>query len=76
MRTIYYKVKPEYDNYRLRTKQHGYCDILIGNELFTERELTAHKSMYVNFPADCVEKIKISKNMTYNFFGARFADWS
>lgn len=72
---IYYKVKAEYDNKPLlRYKEkNGFSywindgGILIGNELFTpkEREKLAVKDC-------CFEKVEISKNKTYWFFGARF----
>lgn len=71
----YYRVKEEHDN-RARFKyyeKNGFSHyvkedgILIGNELYTpkEREKIANKDRYF-------EKVEISKNKTYWFFGARF----
>ena len=72
---IYYKVKAEHDN-KARFKyyeKNGFSyyvkedGILIGNELYTpkEREKIANNDRYF-------EKVEISKNKTYWFFGARF----
>ena len=82
----YYRVKSEFDNYKL-SKDY---DIFVGNELFTEKELEKVKIKYANrnnmgrsvlsiSAAD--EKnlmarfdiIEIPKTKTYWMFGARFA---
>lgn len=82
----YYRVKPEFDNYKMSKNY----DIFIGNELFTEKELEKVKIKYANrnnmkrsimslSAAD--EKglmlrfdiIEIPKSKTYWMFGARFA---
>lgn len=70
----YFKVKPEYDNFRLiyNGKHNG---ILVGNELYTEKELYKKKILFcygVDFKMFTM--IEIPKNKVYFFFGARFAD--
>ncbi len=81
----YYRVKPEFDNYKMSK----HYDIFIGNELYTEKELEKVKIKYANrnnitrsimsiSVAD--EKILLSrfdiveipKNKIYWMFGARF----
>lgn len=81
----YYRVKPEFDNYKMSKNY----DIFVGNELFTEKELEKVKIKYANrnnmkrsimslSAAD--EKIlmsrfdiiEIPKSKTYWMFGARF----
>lgn len=68
----YYRVKENFDNaprfyegsdHRLRLD-----GILVGNELYTERERA--KIMNADYHFDVVE---VSKKKTYFFFGARFA---
>ena len=61
---LYYKVKPQYDNYR---KNDG--DIYIADELYTEKEIVKQK-LNKNY----LEAVQISKKQIYFFFGARFAD--
>ena len=82
----YYRVKSEFDNYKM-SKDY---DIFVGNELFTEKELEKVKIKYANrnnrgrsvlsiSAAD--EKnlmarfdiVEIPKTKTYWMFGARFA---
>ena len=82
----YYRVKSEFDNYKL-SKDY---DIFVGNELFTEKELEKVKIKYANrnnmgrsalsiSAADeknLMERfdiIEIPKTKTYWMFGARFA---
>lgn len=60
----YLKVKPEFDQHR---RKDG--DILVANELYTERE--AEKLRISRDLCDCVE---IPKSRVYWFFGARFAE--
>ena len=81
----YYRVKPEFDNYKMSKNY----DLFVGNELFTEKEFEKVKIKYANrnnmkrvnvpiSPAD--EKglmlrfdiIEIPKSKTYWMFGARF----
>lgn len=40
----YYRVKPEFDNYKMSKNY----DIFVGNELFTEKELEKVKIKYAN----------------------------
>lgn len=60
---IYYKVKPQYDQRRKPGKKY---DIYIGNELYTASEM---RKQALN-PA-YMDIVKIPKNQTYYFFGAR-----
>ena len=60
----YYKIKKEYDN---KTRKDN--NILIQNELYTERE----KEKY-NIPDKYCDIVNVSKNTTYFFFGARFCE--
>ena len=69
----YYRVKPEYDNFRL-IKNHKYCGILVGNELYTQKELVKSGILYCyRVQPDFFEKVEISRKKIYWFFGARFA---
>ena len=61
---LYFKVKPEYDNYR-KTK----IPILVGNELLTKAE----KERY-NVPDKAVTQVQVKKTEIYWFFGARFSE--
>lgn len=63
---IYYKVKKENDNKNVYYN-HKWQLCLIGNELFTEKELNWH-----NIPEKYCDKINVNKNNTYWSFGARF----
>ena len=73
--TEYYKVKPEFDNLRLLDVNTGkYKGILIGNELYTERELVKRNILHMRGARfDMFELVKISPRETYFMFGARFA---
>ena len=69
---LYYRVKPQYDNKkRYRWNNHGKVvgddSILVANELYTPCEF----AKLANCPA-WFEKVNISKNNIYFFFGARF----
>lgn len=78
----YYRVLPEYDNVEIwktdeRTCKNLFYTILVGNELYTKRELdkllsgaTIHR---VKKGVQIFEEVNISKNRTYRAFGARFA---
>ena len=61
---LYYKVKPQYDNYR---KNDG--DIYIANELYTQKEVIQQK-----LNKSYLDAVEVPKNQIYFFFGARFAD--
>lgn len=66
----YYRVKPEYDNkvrYVWRRGQGVSDGILVGNELYTEREYQRLANYWAWF-----EEVEIPKTKTYWFFGARF----
>ena len=81
----YYRVNPEFDNYKMSK----HYDIFIGNELFTEKELEKVKIKYANrnnmkrsavsisatdekLLMSKFDIIEIPKNRTYWMFGARF----
>lgn len=70
----YYKVKLTADNVR---KNVNGTDILIKNELYTEKELLKFAPKINNVNSLYVQKyfdiVNISKNDTYFFFGARFS---
>lgn len=59
----YFRVKKEYDNVR---RNDG--DILVQNELYTEREVDRFK-----IPQKYLAVVNVRKNDTYWFFGARFS---
>ena len=82
----YYRVKPQYDNYKLSWNY----DIFVGNELLTETEYKKALLKYANrnrsrratnppssrdeiMFAEKFDIVEISKNKTYWSFGARFA---
>lgn len=65
---VYYRVRKEYDNFPKNPKIRD-CDILIGGELYTEKELNRLPFIYIK----AFERIEIPKSQTYWFFGARFA---
>jgi hypothetical protein len=76
----YYKVKPEYDNTALHKHDKRYSDnlrmyagFLIGNELFTEKELERMKKDGI---CDLWDRkftiVEIPKSRVYFMFGARF----
>ena len=64
----YYRVRKEYDNFPKNPKTRDY-DILIGGELYTEKELNKLPYIY----AGAFERVEVPKSQTYWFFGARFA---
>lgn len=59
----YYKIKPEHDNKR---RYDG--SILIGNELYTEKEMIKYK-----IPFNFADIVNVSKEEKYFFFGARMS---
>lgn len=65
---IYYRVRKEYDNFPRDPRIHD-VNILIGGELYTEKEFNKLPYVY----AGAFERIDIPKNQTYWLFGARFA---
>ena len=81
----YYRVKPEFDNYKMSK----HYDIFIGNELYTEKELEKVKIKYANrnnitrsimsisasdetILMSRLDIVEIPKSKTYWMFGARF----
>ena len=64
---IYYRVRKEYDNFPKDPRIHN-GDILVGNELYTEKEFNKLPYVY----SGAFEKVNIPKHQTYWFFGARF----
>ena len=64
---VYYRVRKEFDNFPKNPRIHD-GNILIGEELFTEKEFNKLPYVY----AGAFEKVDIPKNKTYWFFGARF----
>ena len=64
---IYYRVREEFDNFPQNPRIHD-GNILVGGELFTEREFNKLPYVY----AGAFERIDISRNSIYWFFGARF----
>ena len=71
----YYKVKSEFDNFRLFDVNTGkYKGILIGNELYTEREIVKRNILNMRgVRFDMFELVKLLPRETYFMFGARFA---
>lgn len=64
---LYYKVKPQYDNYCKNPKIHD-SNIYVANELYTEKEVQKQ-----NLNRSFLEPVEVSKKKVYWFFGARFA---
>ena len=64
---VYYRVRKEFDNFPKNPRIHD-GNILIGEELFTEKEFNKLPYVY----AGAFEKVDVPKNKTYWFFGARF----
>lgn len=60
---IYYKIKPEYDNRLVGENRH----LVIGNELYTEKEFIKLK-----LPLVCADRVVIPKSKIFTSFGARF----
>ena len=63
---LYYRVKPQYDNYCKNPKIHD-GNIYVANELYTEKEVQKQ-----NLNRSFLEPVEVSKKV-YWFFGARFA---
>lgn len=68
---VYYRVRKEYDNFPKNPKSRD-GDILIGGELYTEKELNKLPLFLVY--AGAFERVEIPKSQIYWFFGARFAN--
>ena len=66
---IYYRVREQYDNFPKNPKVRD-GNILVGGELYTEKEFNKLPYIY----AEAFEKVEIDKKDTYMFFGARFED--
>lgn len=67
---IYYRVRREYDNFpKNPINRDG--DILIGGELYTEKEFNK-LPLYLVY-AGAFERVEIPKSKIYWCFGARFA---
>lgn len=70
---VYYKVKPEYDNFRLIHNRKD-IGILVGDELYTERELVRKNILLaLGVKPEFFEMVEIPKSRVYHLFGARFA---
>ena len=71
---IYYRVKPEHDNKRVLCKQgKSYVRLaLIGNELFTQKELNNLHLTHEVMTNYC-DVVNVNRNNTYYSFGARFS---
>lgn len=63
----YFRVRKEFDQKRKYPSKPRNCDILIANELYTERE-----RKQLNITDEAFEKVEIPKSQTHWFFGARF----
>ncbi len=59
----YYKVKLEHDN-----KRRPDGSILVGNELYTEKEMLRYK-----IPFSWVDPVSVTSSEKYFFFGARLS---
>ena len=64
---IFYKVRKIYDNFPRNPKILD-GNILIGDELYTEKEFNKLPFIY----AGAFERVEIPKSRTYMSFGARF----
>lgn len=65
---IYYRVRKEFDQHPHNPRVRD-GNILIANELYTERE---RNSLLPLVSAGAFERVEIPKNRTYWCFGARF----
>lgn len=63
----YYRVRKEFDQYPKKPKIRD-GNILIAEELYTEKEFNKLPYVYVG----AFERIDIPRNLTCQFFGARF----
>ena len=66
---VYYRVREQYDNFPKNPNVTA-GNILVGGELYTEKEFNKLPYIY----AGAFEKVEIPKKDTYFFFGARFAN--
>lgn len=65
----YYRVREQYDNFPKNPKVRD-GNILVGGELYTEKEFNKLPYVY----AGAFECVEVDKKNTYMFFGARFED--
>lgn len=65
----YYRVREQYDQFPKNPKVRD-GNILVGGELYTEKEFNKLPYVY----ASAFERVEIDKKDTYFFFGARFAN--
>ena len=65
----YYRVREQYDNFPKNPKVRD-GNILVGGELYTEKEFNKLPYIY----AGAFERVEIDTKHTYMFFGARFED--
>ena len=68
---IYYKVKVSADQTIKNVKKY---DVLVKNELYTERELRKFAPEWSVYVSTYFDKIEIPRKKTYWAFGARFAN--
>ena len=66
----YFKVNESADQTRKNVNK---TDILVANELYTEKELQKFAPINSVYVQNYFTKVTISKNDTYFFFGARFS---
>lgn len=66
----YFKVKPSADQTRKKANK---MDILVANELYTEKELAKFAPIDSMYVQSHFERVSVPKNKTYFFFGARFS---
>ena len=64
---VYYRVRKEFDNFPQNPRIRD-GNILIGEELFTEKEFNRLPFVY----AGAFERVEMPKSQTYWLFGARF----
>ena len=65
----YYRVREQYDNFPKNPKVRD-GNILVGGELYTEKEFNKLPCIY----GGAFEKVEIDEKNTYFFFGVRFED--
>lgn len=66
----YFKVNTNADNTRKNVNK---TDILVKNELYTEKELQKFAPIWSLYVKSYFTVVEISKKDTYYFFGARFS---
>ena len=68
---LYWKVKPEYDNFQILKTKDG-CHYTLTRYIFENELLTETERIKFNIPTKCLEPKDINPHKTYFFFGARF----